>query len=610
MQLRLQLGHLLAHPHLLQAREDGAHVAADVAGGAQRLHGELADQRAHPRAPRRGAHRLHPLRPAQARGRAPGRPHGCVQRGVGGVAEHVLGQRVEHRSGGGRLLQGGLEHLALRPEPGVARLRPRGARVDVHRAGHHGGAAPGRGARLPHRLADPLHHRGRLVPADPAGELGGVLVAQRAVLDLGDHGHGALECGHPPLGGVQVVLGQQRLDGEGEHRAAPGHQVAHRAVTGGDPQLAGVHPVGGDRDEGLRGELLVAVEGLEGCGLPRLVAVEGEDDLAAVEVVVHEQPAQQLHVRLAEGGAAGGHRGGHPRQLHRHHVGVALDDDGLVPLLDLPLGQVEPEQHLGLLVQHRVRGVDVLRLEGVVVEQAPGAETDHVTAEVAQRPEQAPVEPVDRAALALLADPGGDELGDLEPLAHQDLRQGVPPRGGVAAAEGGRRRGVEAALGEVGAGRLGLGFAELRGVELLGGGVHRDQPGPGAAVALDAGAPALVGQRVAHPLGQALDGLHEAEVLHLLDELDGVAALAAAEAVVVAVRRTHVERRRLLVVEGAQALERAPAGRAQRDVLADDLLDAGALADLRDVPVRDASSHAAESRPPPRRHGRGRDRCG
>src|SRR3546814_14018148 len=58
-------------------------------------------------------------------------------------------------------------------------------------------------------------------------------------------------------------------------------------------------------------------------------------------------------------------------------------------------------------------------------------------------------------------------------------------------------------------------------------------------------------------VGQALDGLGEGDAVDLHQEGQDVAALLAPEAVEVAARRGHVEGRRLLVVEGAQALHRA-----------------------------------------------------
>jgi hypothetical protein len=57
-----------------------------------------------------------------------------------------------------------------------------------------------------------------------------------------------------------------------------------------------------------------------------------------------------------------------------------------------------------------------------------------------------------------------------------------------------------------------------------------------------------------------------------------------------------VERRRLLVVERAEPLHRPGTGPAQREVLADDLVDPDAVADLRDVAVPDPARHGEESR--------------
>src|SRR5580658_2759 len=56
-----------------------------------------------------------------------------------------------------------------------------------------------------------------------------------------------------------------------------------------------------------------------------------------------------------------------------------------------------------------------------------------------------------------------------------------------------------------------------------------------------------------------------------------------------------VERRRLLVVERAETLERAAARALQLQVLADHLVDGGSLANRRDVLVADPPSH----QPPP-----------
>ena len=107
--------------------------------------------------------------------------------------------------------------------------------------------------------------------------------------------------------------------------------------------------------------------------------------------------------------------------MHGHHVGVALDHDRPALPGDVPLGQVEAEQHLGLLVQRRLGGVDVLGLEPVVVEQPARAEPDDVAGGVPDRPQQPPVELVDRTALALPGQPGPVQLVQRETLARSAL---------------------------------------------------------------------------------------------------------------------------------------------------------------------------------------------
>jgi hypothetical protein len=109
----------------------------------------------------------------------------------------------------------------------------------------------------------------------------------------------------------------------------------------------------------------------------------------------------------------------------------------------------------------------------------------------------------------------------------------------------------------------------------------------------------LVPELDAGPLGEPFDRLGEGQVLDLADERDDVPALAAAEAVVVAPGRGDVERGRLLLMEGAQPLEVAPARVAQLNVFADDIGDQRTLPYERDVLVADPPSppcHARESR--------------
>ena len=555
LELGLDLGDLTTHPDFLQSGQHAADVARQflVVDDLDRLDPQLGDQAFGGGGPGLLADVIDPLCAAEGRRRAAGRGDSGPHRRVAGMGEALGGQRVEHRPGQRRVLQRRLKRLTLRPQRGVARVRPTGA--GRRRRSNRPPPRAARGRSAAGLGADPAQHLGYIRPAHPAGQLAGVLVAQAGVLDLGDRRYAAPQRADPALGAVQVMLGQRGADGELEQRGPPRHQVAQRAVAGLEPQIAGVHAVGGHRDETLPGQVLLPGERLERSGLTGRVTVEDVDQLAAKELVVHHQSAQHRQVLVAEGGTAGGDRGGHPGQVHRHHVGVALDDDTLMALGDVTLGQIKPEQDGGLLVEHRLRGVDVLGGDRVVVEDSPRAESQRLATGAADGPQQPAVEAVDRAAPTLPGQPRRFEFLELEALADQVFGQRVPARGRKAATELSRRGGVEVSLGEVLAGRCGfLGF-QCGGIEFDGCGIGGHQPTATAPIPLDAGAAAGVGQGVTDLVGQHLHRLDEADVLDLLHEGVDVTALAAAEAVEVPVIGPDVERRRLLVVEGAQPLE-------------------------------------------------------
>ena len=228
----------------------------------------------------------------------------------------------------------------------------------------------------------------------------------------------------------------------------------------------------------------------------------------------------------------------------------------------------------------------------IVVEDASGAEADDLAAAGPDRPQQPAVEAVHRPAPALPRQARGLQFLELKTLAQQVLCQRVPARRGEPAAELRGGLGVEVALEQVLPSGRGLVGLQRLGVELLGGGVGGEQPASAAPVALHVRRRrAGVGDGVADPVGEQLDRLDEADVLDLLDERVDVAALAAAEAVEVAVVGPDVERRRLLVVERAQALQRVRARPAQLHVVADDVLDADAFTDGRDVAIGNPAGH-------------------
>jgi hypothetical protein len=136
---------------------------------------------------------------------------------------------------------------------------------------------------------------------------------------------------------------------------------------------------------------------------------------------------------------------------------------------------------------------------------------------------------------------------------------------------------------------------ELLGVELLGRAVRLEQPAPTPHLLARPSAALVVLDGDARLVGQPLDRLGEREVVDALHERQHVAPLTAAEAVPHPQLWTHVERRRLLVVERAQPLERADAARAQGHVVAHDVLDGRPLLDGSDDVRPDATRHRTSS---------------
>ncbi len=157
---------------------------------------------------------------------------------------------------------------------------------------------------------------------------------------------------------------------------------------------------------------------------------------------------------------------------------------------------------------------------------------------------------------------------------------------------------VEAAVLDELATDLGVGRRlQRRGIERAGLAVRLEQAVALLRVAAGTGVAVLVAERDAVLGGQPFDGLDEGQALDLHEELVDVAGRVAAEAAIEALHRSYVERRRLLVVERAQA-DAVAAGIAERDVLLDDLVDAGAFADKLDVLVLDPPWHEVNvSRP-------------
>ena len=114
---------------------------------------------------------------------------------------------------------------------------------------------------------------------------------------------------------------------------------------------------------------------------------------------------------------------------------------------------------------------------------------------------------------------------------------------------------LEAAFGQEGAGRRGVGSAHPFGIEIGGRPVRVDQPAPLALFLARDVTTLLVAEVDARPRGQPLDRLDEGQGVDGLHELDDVATCRATEAVVKSSGWCDVEGGGLLVVERAQSLE-------------------------------------------------------
>ena len=295
----------------------------------------------------------------------------------------------------------------------------------------------------------PAYLLARLLDVDPdhARELAREGVDLGLVADRGHQPRGLADRVDPAVGPVEVVLADDVAEHEAVERHPPGDQLAHRPVALLDAQVARVEPGRLDGDVGLGDEVLVAGERPDRGLLAGRVAVEGEDHLAAELLVVVQEPPQHPSVLVAERRAARRHGGRHSGEVAGHHVGVALHDDGLGRTRHVAAGQVDAVEHLALLVERGLGGVEVLGLDLVVVEDPARPEADRVAARVADRPQQAAAEPVVRRP-ALRHEPRRDGFLVLEALLAEVPHQRLTVARGEADPELLRRGLVEPALAE------------------------------------------------------------------------------------------------------------------------------------------------------------------
>ena len=258
-------------------------------------------------------------------------------------------------------------------------------------------------------------------------------------------------------------------------------------------------------------------DGPLGGGHPRPVAVVGDDR-------VLEVAGQQLGVLRGQRGAQGGHRAVKARLVEGDGVHIPLRQDH--PPRPGLLGDVQGKYIAALVVHRRVRRVEVL---GGGVIHHPAAEADHVPPDVDDR-EHDPVSEavIDAAVLVAHRQPGVQQVGLVPPLLRQGRQQTVPAVGGEAQSEPGQGPPAQPAPLKVGQPRR-----PLRGVQPL-----VEHPGRRLVDGqqlfpplLHAGAEAAgVRHLQVHPLGQHSHRVPEGQAVQLHDEVDGPAALPAAEA--------------------------------------------------------------------------------
>ena len=277
------------------------------------------------------------------------------------------------------------------------------------------------------------------------------------------------------------------------------------------------------------------------------VAIEADNRLGG-------EPPDELQLALGQRGAERRHRPAQPGLVERDDVHVALGDDDVAAVADPGARAVERVEVPPLVEERRVARVEVL---GLPVAQDPAAEGDDAPSPVRDREHRPAAEEVEAVApvVRLRKQRGLQQHRLLEALLAEGLLELLAPVRRVAQAEGADGLVAEAAAAEVFQRRPPAG-----GPELLLEPFRRRLDGVAERLA------PLLARRVLRRrawylepglLGEALDGLGEAEVVDAHREADDVAMRAAAEAVEEALVVVDEEARALLVVEGAEAGELA-----------------------------------------------------
>ena len=328
----------------------------------------------------------------------------------------------------------------------------------------------------------------------------------------------------------------------------------------------------------------------------RLVAVEADDRLVG-------QLPEQGQLGLGDRRAERRHGVGEAGLGERDHVHVALGDDHRAALADRCPGERQAVQQLALVEQRRVGGVQIL---GPRLAERAAAEADDPAAPVVDREHHPVAEAVEARAAVLGLDQEArlDRAGLAVALGlERALERGAVGRR-IAEPEAEDGRAVEPAFGQIGRGLGALRALQAPGqparrrlVDRVEGAIDRRLGVAGAAR-----------RRQAGQLGEAGDRLAEVQALERHDEVDRVAVLAAAEAVIEALGLGDRERGRLFLVERAQAQVLAAAAR-EPDVARDDLDQGQARLELLERDRAPVSHHGVSASRPLRGHNASSRRC-
>ena len=102
---------------------------------------------------------------------------------------------------------------------------------------------------------------------------------------------------------------------------------------------------------------------------------------------------------FAKSGATGCNSAANTRSVGSHDIGVAFNNDNPASLSDFFLRKIQAIQDLGLVINRRFRGVEVLRGFLILIIQTPGTKTNSRARNIADWPHQSSPETVIKSAV-------------------------------------------------------------------------------------------------------------------------------------------------------------------------------------------------------------------